>query len=125
MSRTAAPAVAAVLLLVCAGSAAGSAAWAKPSADTVRRAAASVVRVVAEGCPGGQGSRAGTGLVWSATKQVVTALHVLADCSRVAVENVELGVQPRAETQRAVRRAARDLLPVEAPPPGPVRSPPA
>src|SRR3546814_14049798 len=81
MSRTAAPAVAAVLLLVCAGSAAGSAAWAKPSADTVRRAAASVVRVVAEGCPGGQGSRVGTGFVWSAPQQVVTALHVVADRS--------------------------------------------
>src|SRR3546814_19591610 len=38
MSRPAAPAVAAVLLLVCAWSAAGSAAWAKPSADPVRRA---------------------------------------------------------------------------------------
>src|SRR3546814_2771740 len=116
MSRTAAPAVAAVLLLVCAGSAAGSAAWAKPSADTVRRAAASVVRVVAEGCPGGQGSRVGTGFVWSAPQQVVTALHVVADCSRVAVEYVELGVQRRAETQRALRRADLALLAVEDPP---------
>src|SRR3546814_14083479 len=53
MSRTAAPAVAAVLPLVCSGSAAGSAAWAQPSADHVRRAAASVSRVVADGCPGG------------------------------------------------------------------------
>src|SRR3546814_13324225 len=89
MSRTAAPAVAAVLLLVCAGSAAGSAAWAKPSADTVRRAAASVVRVVAEGCPGGQGSRVGTGFVWSAPQQVVTALHVVSSAElRVGKECV-------------------------------------
>ncbi|HEY9539277.1 MAG TPA: serine protease [Kiloniellaceae bacterium] len=110
------------MLLVCAGSAAGSAAWAKPSADTVRRAAASVVRVVAEGCPGGQGSRVGTGFVWSAPQQVVTALHVVADCSRVAVEYVELGVQRRAETQRALRRADLALLAVEDPPAVPVLS---
>src|SRR3546814_3309376 len=103
MSRTAAPAVAAVLLLVCAGSAAGSAAWAKPSADTVRRAAASVVRVVAEGCPGGQGSRVGTGFVWSAPQQVVTALHVVADCSRVAVEYVERSEEHTSELQSLMR----------------------
>lgn len=95
---------------------------AKPSAETVRRAAASVVRVIAHGCPGGQGSRVGSGFVWVEPQQVVTALHVVADCGAVSVEFVERGVQRRAQAQRVLRRADLALLAVENPPAVPALS---
>ena len=93
-----------------------SSATAKPSADIVRAAATSVVRVTAEGCPGGQGTRAGSGFIWPDPATVVTALHVIADCQSVTVDYVEAGVQRRAQASRSLRRADLALLAVDNPP---------
>lgn len=93
-----------------------SSATAKPSADIVRAAANSVVRVTAEGCPGAQGTRAGSGFIWPDAATVVTALHVIADCQSVTVDYVEAGVQRRAQASRSLRRADLALLAVENPP---------
>lgn len=97
-------------------------AWAKPSADTVRKAAASVVRVMADGCPGGQGARVGSGFVWAEARQVVTALHVVADCTSITVEYVDSGVQRRATAERSLRKADLALLSVADPPVVPILS---
>lgn len=91
-------------------------AWAKPPADIVRAAANSVVRVMAEGCPGTKGSRAGSGFVWPDATSIVTALHLVADCQSLTVEYVEAGVQRRARASRSLRRADLALLTVENPP---------
>ncbi|TQV77853.1 S1 family peptidase [Denitrobaculum tricleocarpae] len=95
---------------------AGETALAKPPADIVRAAANSVVRVMAEGCPGTKGSRAGSGFVWPEPTSIVTALHVVADCQTLTVEYVEAGVQRRAQASRSLRRADLALLTVENPP---------
>lgn len=97
-------------------------ATAKPSADIVRAAATSVVRVTAEGCPGGQGSRVGSGFIWPDPSTVVTALHVVADCRSVTVDYVEAGVQRRAQASKSLRRADLALLAVENPPAVPALS---
>lgn len=91
-------------------------AWAKPPADIVRAAANSVVRVMAEGCPGAKGRRAGSGFVWPEPTSIVTALHVVADCQSLTVEYVEAGVQRRARASKSLRRADLALLTVENPP---------
>ncbi|NIA72233.1 trypsin-like peptidase domain-containing protein [Pelagibius litoralis] len=90
--------------------------WSKPSADIVRAAATSVVRVTAEGCPGAQGSRVGSGFVWPDPTTVVTALHVVADCQTLTVDYVEAGVQRRAQATKSLRRADLALLTVDDPP---------
>lgn len=90
--------------------------WAKPSADIVRAAANSVVRVMAEGCPGPKGTRAGSGFVWPEPGKIVTALHLVADCQTLTVEYVEAGVQRRAQATKSLRRADLALLTVENPP---------
>ena len=95
---------------------------AKPSADTVRKAAASVVRVMADGCPGAQGARVGSGFVWVEAHQVVTALHVVADCTSITVEYVDSGVQRRATAERVLRTADLALLSVADPPAVPILS---
>lgn len=109
--------LAAVLLVAAAPSA-----WAKPPADIVRAAANSVVRVTAEGCPGPTGTRSGSGFVWPDPAQVVTALHVVADCRTLTVEYVDRGVQRRAQASRSLRRADLALLQVENPPAVPALS---
>ncbi|WP_340116201.1 serine protease [Pelagibius sp. 7325] len=95
---------------------------AKPSAETVRKAAASVVRVMADGCPGAQGARVGSGFVWAEAGQVVTALHVVADCTSITVEYVDTGVQRRATPERFLRTADLALLSVADPPAVPILS---
>ena len=110
-------------LLACAALGIGlSSAWAKPPADIVRAAANSVVRVTAEGCPGEQGTRVGSGFVWPDPAQVVTALHLVADCQTLTVEYVDQGVQRRAQASKSLRHADLALLQVDNPPAVPALS---
>lgn len=92
-------------------------ATARPSNDTIRRAATAVVRVTSSGCPGENGARAGSGFVWANAVQVVTALHVVADCDSVVVEYVDAGIQRRATPLKVLRDADLALLKVEDPHP--------
>ncbi len=92
----------------------------EPRSDVVRAAAQSVVRVLGDGCMDATGARtgarAGSGFVWPEAGQVITALHVVADCERLSVEYVDAGLQREARLSRSLKRADLVLLEViEAP----------
>jgi S1-C subfamily serine protease len=57
---------------------------AQPSPEILATAAPAIVRIVASLCSDGE-PRTGSGFVWNATDQVVTALHVVAGCRAVQV----------------------------------------
>jgi S1-C subfamily serine protease len=81
---------------------------------------AAVVRVDAAGCDKGT-SRSGSAFIWNSPQQAVTALHVIAGCSRLAVFYGAQGGRVRtARPARVLRAADLALLTIED---GPVTSP--
>lgn len=85
---------------------------APPSPDVIRESAKSVLRIEARGCPGNSSSRQGTGFLWPDRSQVVTALHVVADCSDIVVQLLEPQVKRRASVQKILKKADLALLKV-------------
>lgn len=70
--------------------------------------ARSVVRVVCR-LAGGQESR-GTGFVWRSPTSIVTALHVVAGCSGIAVYSEHTGIEASATIEKVLRDADLALL---------------
>jgi hypothetical protein len=54
-----------------------------PSGERLRQVSRSVVRVQAQGCPGGE--RSATGFIWDQSATAVTALHVVGGCDQISV----------------------------------------
>jgi trypsin-like peptidase len=60
-------------------------AQAEPSAETMRQAARSLVKISASDCNGP--GKQGTGFVWQKSTRIVTALHVVAGCRQISSWN--------------------------------------
>ncbi len=78
----------AVLLGAAALAGAAEAARELPSAEVIASARAAVVRVQARDCADGQ-DRDGSGFLFGGADRVVTALHVVANCGRIAIYREE------------------------------------
>jgi len=92
-------------------SAIGGAAWAT---TPIERAAQSVARISAMQCDGGK--RVGTGFVWRDRSHLITALHVVAGCRRIAVYFESTKTTSAAQVVRVLRKADLALLQVDEPP---------
>ncbi len=90
-----------------------SPARAQPSPQILEAEGPAVVRVVASRCDGGE-TRSGTGFVWEAVGQVVTALHVVAGCAQAQVFYQGQGMH-EARVTRILRTADLALLAVDGP----------
>jgi hypothetical protein len=72
-----------------------------------------VLRVLANGCAGDQGSRVGTGFAWHSAKEVVTALHVVAGCQRLSVFSERDQITYRVDLAHVLRRADLAIVQVQ------------
>jgi len=79
----------------------------------IERAARSVARVSAMQCEGAK--RVGTGFVWRDRAHLVTALHVVAGCRRIAVYFESTKTTSGAQVVRVLRQADLALLQVDEP----------
>lgn len=80
-----------------------------PGQDVINSVKPAVLRVEARDCADGQ-SRTGTGFLFEAADQVVTALHVVAGCDRLAVFHQENEATVRARIERSVAGSDLALL---------------
>ncbi|MEO8620023.1 MAG: serine protease [bacterium] len=84
-----------------------------PSGHPLPVARADILRVQASGCAGDRGSRVGTGFAWHSSKEVVTALHVVAGCQRLTVYSERDGQTYKVNVSRVLRRADLALIAVD------------
>jgi S1-C subfamily serine protease len=84
-----------------------------PSPETMAQASAAVVQIIARGCP--DESRTGSGFLWEAPTQIVTALHVVAGCQQLFAYFTGSGEAP-ATLRRTLLPADLALLEVASPP---------
>ena len=80
------------------------------SARSARTSRAGVVRVQAFECAGTETSRVGTGFAWGGSRQVVTALHVVAGCKRWTVYAEQSQLSFPASIEKVLMRADLALL---------------
>jgi trypsin-like peptidase len=70
----------------------------------------SIARIEAEGCPGNDPHRTGTGFAWPSDIEIVTALHVVGGCRKVFARSEHDRVRHPAEVSRVLARADLVLL---------------
>ncbi len=80
-----------------------------PSAATIESARQSVVQVLADDCEGD--ARAGSGFLYGERSTVISALHVVAGCSRIKIFFEHHGFERDARVVRVL--PARDLVMIE------------
>jgi hypothetical protein len=80
--------------------------------DALERASRALARVRATGCADDD-SRGGTGFVWQQPDRMVTALHVVADCSQVLVQFHGSAERPIRRVRNVLREADLVLLEID------------
>jgi S1-C subfamily serine protease len=86
-----------------------------PDGDTLVKVAKSVVQVIASGCAGGEGDRAGSGFVLGSDGSIVTDLHVVAGCGTIQAKYQGIDQLP-AKIVRVLKLRDLALLKVDHPP---------
>ncbi len=84
--------------------------FAEPSADTIKAASRSLVKITASDCTGS--SKQGSGFVWKDSSRVVTALHVVAGCTTISGWNQETKKTTQLRVTNQLTKADLALLSV-------------
>ncbi len=84
--------------------------YAEPSAETIKAASRSLVKITASDCNGS--SKQGSGFVWKDSSRVVTALHVVAGCATISGWNQETKKTTELRVTNQLTKADLALLSV-------------